>query len=731
MTGRAHLMTEHTCQQTGAVAITAFRAAGTPLAWEAPVAQSWSDAGKLYPQFGLRVRGKSNAPVDHTSAGASYLLTRIRSVLGACIAQGHHTHLPDFNRDALRQMVIDNAKQVEGNMIPPEASDELTYKLMVSHGLQWQDRGGRPVFIQQLQGNYRNMLGMRMGFSALVDGDRLDAAAFKNSVDGIKPLWKPAATLPAERFTNAVRRSILKKSQGTKASDHVRWARGELLANVEEAALYPRGLFTLTAPTGSGKTVASALFAGIHATHHKLERIVVALPFTNVTNQVADQYREFFANMRLKKEDYFLEHHSAVDGDLGLAAENWDRSVIVTTQHQLFESLHAATPNKCRKLMQLKNAVIVIDEIQALPADLAPTTMGTLKALVNDFGASVVLMTATQPEFKVLGDLLKDNQIGDWKPTEIVKEPGEMFKRLTRVAPSEEGGVVDLLQDTPHFVTKHAGEGSCLMILNTKQQALEAWDALSRAGMEPLFMSTTLCNAHRKAVLKKVKKGLAEGRRVILVSTQAVEAGWDVDFPVVLRAWAPLDSLIQAMGRGNREGRLAMGKFIVFTPTRAGSEISIYPGPEYAKRAEITRSLVKKLGCRFNDPTFFRKYSQEHLRLTRLNPEYTERARAIKEAHEACSPKGVADAYKLINEETVPIFVPYDATASDLIVELSRKGLSMELSRRLAPYAVQLRPKKVDQLFSLLPVAGIDGLQANAWVLGDPSEYHDVVGLSV
>jgi len=728
-------MAEHMCRQTGAVAITAYRAAGTPLSWEAPLAQSWSDAGKLYPAFGARIRGKSSAPVDHVTAGASCLLTRFGCVLGACIAYGHHTHLPDFNRPALTNLVISKAKMLEGNAIPEEASDDLTVKLMQAHGITWDDPAGRRGFIQSLKGTYRNMLALRMGFSALVDGDRSDAAAFKNSVDGTKPLWRPAPTLPAERFTRAVQRIIDKKASGTRASDNVRWARGQLLEDVREAALYPRGLFTLTAPTGSGKTLASALFAGLHAQHHRLERIVVALPFTNVTNQVADQYREFFSQMRLKKDDYFLEHHSAVDGNLGLAAENWDRAVIVTTQHQLFESLHAATPAKCRKLMQLKNSVIVVDEIQSLPADLAATTMGTLKALVNDFGASVVLMTATQPELKVLTELLKDNEVGDWRPVEIVKDPGEMFRRLTRVAPSEEPGVVDLLRDTPGLVRRHAGDGSCLLILNTKGQALEAWQALSQAGMEPLFMSTNLCNAHRRLVLQQVKKGLAAGRRVVLVSTQAVEAGWDVDFPVVLRAWAPLDSLIQAMGRGNREGRLAMGKFVVFMPTAAGGEISVYPGQDYAKRAEITRALVGKLGCRFNDPSFFRKYSQEHLRLTRLNPYYTARAQALKDAHDACSPKGVADAYKLIAEDTVPVFVPYDEKAVGLIGELGRRGLSMELSRQLAPYAVQVRRAKLEKLeqagtLSLLPVAGVDGLQADAWVLADRSQYHDVVGLA-
>lgn len=528
-------------------------------------------------------------------------------------------------------------------------------------------------------------MGLRLTFSALVDADHLDTAAHFAGSDG--PHLAPAVDMErlVRRFED--RRSA---ALGASPATEVNVLRGELYDAAVWAAAGPPGLYRLPAPTGSGKTMTAAAFALHHAARHRKTRIVVAVPFLTITEQNAQVYRDLLGR------DVVVEHHSAVDQEgrrSRLGAENWDAPFVVTTTVQLFDSLFGRKPARSRKLHRLANAVIVLDEVQSLPTSLLVPILDGLRLLTEHFGTTVLLASATQPAFQHL-EVWRALSI-----TDVVADPATVYKRLRRVRYE---WWLDPKPSAEDVADRAADERQALVVVNTVADARKMFTLLDgrRAGVVR-HLSTRMCPAHRRAVLAEVRDLLAAEEPVVLVSTQLIEAGVDVDFPAVYRALAPADSLQQAAGRANREGRRPEpGRVIVFDIEGAGAP------PDYRTAVEITRLCF---GPGKADPDDLPSLHEYYRRLYEATgTDRGQRATGIQQHRRALDFRAVAEgplvdvatsngrnrrlAFRMLDEETVPVVVTgYDDSAEQLLTELrATDGARRELFRVLQPFTIAL-----------------------------------------
>ncbi len=513
------------------------------------------DAGKYSADFQARLRG-SGKRVDHSTAGAVWAYKVFGQVCGRLLAHviaGHHAGLKDGLLTTEGR--IDRGAALHAAIAPIAAADGLKLPAQVR----------RPPRMDHAETGHGFHLAFltRMIFSCLIDADRTAAAAF--AADGEDEVKEH----PSMADLGAAFHTFL--SMRDAPSGSLNMLRQDVFQKVLDRAGYDPGVFTLTVPTGGGKTLASLGFALAHARAHGLDKIVVVIPFTSVTEQTAQVYREALGELA----GAVLEHHSAFDMDgegkwaadrvgperLRLAMERWDSPIVVTTAVQFFESLFSDRPSRCRKLHGLAASVVVIDEAQTMPLKLLRPCVAALKELARNYRTSVVLCTATQPALmapEFTGGFTCARELaGDDLPA--------LFAALRRVTVRNIGA-----QDDAALAARIAASEQALCIVNQRAHARDLFRAIQdQPGARHL--STCMHAVHRARVLAEIRTDLAEKRPCRVVSTSLIEAGVDVDFPLVLRASAGLDQIAQAAGRCNRE----------FNRDAAQSEVLVFKAASY------------------------------------------------------------------------------------------------------------------------------------------------------
>lgn len=553
------------------------------------------DLGKTSSEFQARIRAsadneeeedrRSNAPKrPHATDGAIYIVEKL-GLLGRILAYlvaGHHAGLPDWEDESssnasLRRRLLEAPRWDEAfaaQWVAPEIKKP-------GGGLT---RKGTDLSLS---------LWIRLLFSCLVDADFLDTESFMDpGRANLRGNYRSLTELSGAFV------SYMEKKCANADASPVNAIRAEILRACEDRAANPPGLFSLTVPTGGGKTLSSMAFALRHALAHGHQRIIYVIPYTSIIEQTADQFRRIFG-------DDVLEHHSNLDSPEGeaedapsrLAAENWDAPIIVTTTVQFFESLFASRTSRCRKLHNLIGSVVILDEAQLLPPDFLDPILLTLRELVLNYRVSVVFSTATQPAFEPRKSFDFDFH-GLPGVRELMPDPLSLYRRLERTR-------LALLRDLKEPVTwaelaaELAGHPTALCIVNRRDDARALWERMPEG---TFHLSALMCGAHRSERIAQIKERLNHGEPTQVVSTQLVEAGVDFDFPVVYRAVAGLDSVAQAAGRCNREGKLANGNVFVFEPP------SKTPAGLLRQAAEVGRSLLTQHAGDSLHPEHFREF---------------------------------------------------------------------------------------------------------------------------
>jgi CRISPR-associated endonuclease/helicase Cas3 len=674
------------------------------------------DLGKYRREFQEMLWGRHprNEATRHKQAGAAHAAIQKRADL-AFVIVGHHGGIPDL-ADLKEHIDGPNGKPLLPRIWEVATADcpELATPLPASS-----------VGVDRLLFDWQ----VRLLFSCLVDADWQDTGNHEARVLGW-PLDGKPPDLQAEAWRARVLGYIGARAASCQDPKVAELRREVLDACLKAADLVP-GMFTMTVPTGGGKTLSGLAFALAHAERHGLRRVIYVAPYLTILDQNAREIRRALqAEPDSPDADIVFEHHSlaepggaAPDDDSTdrdtRRAENWDAPVVVTTNVQFFESLFANRPGACRKLHNICRSVVILDECQTLPTGLVQPTCQMLRHLVDWGGCSVVLCTATQPAWN-RSDFLA---CGFDNVREIVPRELNLFERLRRVKVAWPK-LPDERWEWDRVAEAMRDERAALCIVNTRRAARELFHKLREAGSTGLFhLSTTMCPAHRLAVLDEVRRRLAVGKTCHLVSTQLIEAGCDVDFPLVLRELAPLEAVIQSAGRCNREGLLNPpdgtpgGKVIVFRSPKG----TLPPDQWYKLGVAKLEQDFLSLG---REPDIGRTqdildYFQRLYRSGDLDREGIEQDRLERRFATAAS------KYRLI-DDTTPVVVktwePFAAEVQRLLVAVRHHPTKANF-RRLAPYQINLRH------YELLAAGGsvqLDPSGVRVWLGG----YDPALGLS-
>jgi len=719
------------------------------------LAGRWHDLGKARPGFQAYLRASADASIEgrvagvektHAAAGALHardaFVRQLGEPRGTLFARaleyliaGHHAGLVDWNAGELGQglasrltsaeaqrehqeaMVV--AKAVFPGICAAPSREDLLAAVRLAPGLA-------PSSLKLARS-----LWLRMLFSALIDADHLDTEAhFRTEAQAGR------AGFPAlEQYRDLLRKHLaqmaVEVARRGLSDTAVMRARTSVLAQCHSKAGLLPGVFSLTVPTGGGKTLSSLSFALEHACQHGLRRVVYAIPYTSIIEQTASVFCGIFGAENL------VEHHSQADADARedtqrsrLACENWDAPLIVTTNVQLFESLFADRTSRCRKLHRLAGSVIVLDEAQMLPPEFLQPILDALNVLLTHYGITLLLCTATQP-------VLTDREAFDPRqklrglpdPTPIIDDAGALFAQLRRTVVHWPDDLQRPLE-WPELVPRVRAQPGALVIVNTRRDAYELTRALP-AGT--LHLSAAMCGAHRQAVIEQIRERLnarrdGDARPLHVVSTQLIEAGVDVDFPVVFRALAGLDSIAQAAGRCNREGRQAQGNVHVFVrpiprllaQLRSAAETSIS-----LHDAGLLDALAPEAFERYFKVFYQRQPSHD---VRDVVEDLADRDNLLQFNFRTAARK-----FRLIDDEDqASLLVPYHliderhAALAALIAKLGQGETDRWLMRATQRYTVTIRKR---QLKDLEQQGDVKELMPGLYLLQDETIYDPLFGL--
>ena len=693
------------------------------------------DFGKYRPDFqryilsasGANQSGKVPPKAPHAIVGAIEARRlfddpMIADTLAYCVS-GHHRGLYDHNEMERRLRHGEHKRWCD-------ACEKLTS--VEDLGTTDCDDVGEPYDLQ---------MAIRMLFSALVDADRLDTEQFMTPDLSAERLRIRSNYAPLCTLRERLRAKT--ESFSSAPDTPVNRARAYFLESCRtHGAESDPGIYTLSLPTGAGKTISSMAWALEMAIRNHHDRIIYVIPYTSIITQTAMVFREIFG------EENILEHHSEVvveqqtEDDksdeqmsrLKFLTENWDAPIILTTNVQFFESLFASKPAKCRKVHNIANSVIVMDEVQALPEGFLSPILSAIDTLSEAFHCSILCCSATQPVYDE--DLNSPDDGSDYYTPldtrgDLVSREAKYFVPFDRVDYHLEPQTVT----SQELADRLAAEHSVLCVLNSRKDAGQVYRALRDLPKvkadEVIHLSRSMCSAHLRRAIEAIKERMREGKPTKVISTQLIEAGVDLDFPCVWRAYSGLGSIIQAGGRCNREGKMERrGQVFVFS-LADGSR----PFGNIARGCNATKMLLHKLSNKITDPTdpeviakYYRLYFKD---IPDFDTEGIEKD--LTEDPEDINFESAAERFKLIDDEgTFPVIVPYMEEGKALVRKIrNHEILTREDYHRMQEYSVSLRQGDYSTLLSHGNIEQIPWGEDFISVLVDDNCYDSVAGVVI
>ena len=656
------------------------------------------DIGKYSNRFQERINGNDKIKVDHSTSGAQEAFKRRLLIASFCIA-GHHGGIPDIGGRADRENdstlqgrlkrntenysawieEVDNSKFK--SIIEPFAKDRIPYSFVI-----------------------------RFLFSCLVDADYLDTENFMSN----GAVSRQSGDKLIDLLT-LINKHIAKWQN---PSGKLNILRTQMLNECIDVGLNSSDkLFTLTVPTGGGKTISSMAFALNYAVKHRKKRIIYVIPYTSIIEQNAEVFRKIFGTKNV------LENHSNVDfkeideetkTQMMLAAENWDSPIVVTTAVQFFESFFSNKPSKCRKIHNIADSVVIFDEAQMLPLDYLLPCATAIRQLAENYNSAVVLCTATQPNFQSILNLTDKNG-SKYQLTEICKSADDLTNDFKRVNFKYDGKLED-----DEIVSELKQCNQVLCIVNKKAHAQKIYSMLGESD-ENFHLSTYMCPAHRQKVIQEIRKRLDENKPCRVISTSLIEAGVDIDFPTVYRAVSGIDSILQAGGRCNRENKR----------NSAESVVHIFNTDEVLSYQQINTDVALDVINKYGDEIFL----PEAVKMYFDNLYYY---RDIDKTHKVFDKKeiiksitnlefeSVAKKFKMIENDTKTLYISTEENRKE-IDDLRHGNYSKELFRKLQQYVVNLYERDFEKLDEACAVEYVDN---SFYVLSDSNYYSHKTGIT-
>lgn len=656
------------------------------------------DIGKYSEKAQKRIHG-DNIKVDHSTAGAIECINHIYAngsydyLPPAFAIAGHHAGLPDLgqptNAKTDHTLMARYNRATDKSMVPDYSAYAQELSIPPVDPLPTQDYAELSIYI-------------RMIFSCLVDADFLDTETF---FDG-----QARQTRPAD-FQQLLQKLKHYTAQWQTPANPLNKRRQEILMNCyAKGRTMEQGLFTLTVPTGGGKTVASMAFALEHAVKHKFSRVIYVIPYTSIIDQTADTFRKILGGENI------LEHHSnklydPEESDESLlmakATENWDMPVVITTAVQFFESLYACKTGRCRKLHNIANSVIIFDEAQMLPLEHLRPCVYAIDQLVKNYGCSAILCTATQPALDPIFKTFDPNRvITELCPTKLSHD--RIFQRVQY----KDIGVIS----PDKLTTMIAARKQALCVVNQRKTAQELYERLKdKPGT--FHLSTYMYPEHRRQVIRKIKQRLYHNKPCRVISTSIIEAGIDLDFPAVFREETGLDSILQAGGRCNRNGKARPAQSVVTI-----FQLDQRPQSDLSRRITAYRHVkenYKRINTQLAITAYFKTWRD-------LSGERWQDNKQILALSAALKFREIGETFHMISDASHVIYIPANHKVEYLLALLENHKASVKIYRRLQNYIV---PVYEQQYQNLLNMGLIRPLDDYTGILNDMSVYQSDIGL--
>ena len=653
------------------------------------------DIGKYSEAFQKKIWEDGSQRVDHATAGAKVCAEKagLYRFMSYCIA-GHHAGLPDTG----------SSIDTEGSSLEARKKKKIPDYQAYRTEIEIPDITSLPFDAQAAENpNFSMSVFIRMLYSCLVDADFLDTECFMKNGETERNPGEPMEVL-FKRLEEHIAGWL-----GSSEEDTINGRRTEILKNCLQMGTMKPGIFRLTVPTGGGKTIASLAFALRHAVENGMNRIIYVIPYTSIIEQNAEVFRGILGAQNV------LENHHNVDyadsdelKPMQMAAENWDKPVVVTTNVQFFESLFANKSSRCRKLHNIAGSVIIFDEAQMLPNDYLKPCTAMMEELAANYRSTVVLCTATQP---ALASFFPASR----KIAELCPRMEEQFRFFQRTVFQNIGRVSE-----ENLTERLSGECQALCIVNTRRRAQSLYLSLKGDGV--YHLSTTMYPVHRRRILEEIRKRLKMGEKCLVISTSLVEAGVDLDFQSIYRQLAGIDSMIQAAGRCNREGKRRADESIVRIFQFEEKENI----PEQRQQIEVAEILlteqreIHSLEC----------VEEYFKRLYHFRGESLDKKKIMDEfSGMVYNFAKVGKEFRLIEEHTKTIFVGREEAAKELLFQLKYQGYTRTGMRKAGQYCIQVYDRDFDAVYGAGMIRPVSEELEDFYELIDMEAYTDEMGL--